>query len=619
MKLFEDRSFDAAAEKAAVLVKVYPEAPAIWNIYGGSLQETGQLDAAVEAFQRAVELAPENGKLIYNLARLHQKRNEHKTAIRLLKSVTELQPDWAKAHIMLGLSLEIKGHIKDAIACYTRSVALSPKDAKIQNRLGAILEQDGRFDEAIGCFQKAIAVKPDYPEAHYNLGNALKKTNRPSDAIASYRTAIKLNPDFAKAWFNLGNTLFDQDHHDDCLRCYDKVIRLRPNDVNAMKKRGSALIALGDMDSADLYYRNLLSQFPGDPDLHFSLGQVHKAQGDMSRAIGAYSEAYRLDANHTGAFTALVSSPTGTLSRDAIQTLARNHAAISAGVSIEKRLFLRAHVLRHAGALEKSWENYVRANTIIYSRNRELVLQTARAQQRTLARLRTLPAPNTVHQGDDPVSVFILGPSRSGKTTLEALLGTSPQIRRGYENPPFISMIEQSAAAFGLRPVKRLLDLTPDARDDFLDRYGKHLRMLCKDRHIFTDTSPHRIFNAWDIADLIPNAFFIFVQRDPLDTAVDIFWKHYHSANHYAHHPMTICHHVTWYRQVQDILAEQLGERAVIIDREELTSNPTKALTRIEAMLGRTLGCAIPPSLPGYGTKEARVFRGCFEAMLKTP
>lgn len=618
VNLFEGGSFEAAVQKAAALTKVYPNSASVWNMYAAALQETGQLDTAMAAFHRAAELAPENSKLVYNLARLHQKRNEHETAIRLLERTTELQPDWAKAHLMLGLSLKKLGHIQEAIASYTRAAALSPEDARIQNSLGALLEQDDRFEEAIQSFQRAISLRPDYPEAHYNLGNILKKSDQLGRAITSYQRALKLKPDFSEAWLNLGNTLFDQERYDHSLRCFDKVISLRPNDMSALKRRGRALIANGDVDMAKVLFEDLLSRFSDDPDIHFRLGQVHKAQGDMVRAIGRYSEAYRLDSNHGGAIVALLSAPTGSLSSDMIQMLDQSRDRTSAGLSADKRLFLKAHVRRHCGDLEGAWETYVQANAVIHSRDQDLARKTIQDHERTLALLRTRHAPSTPPpRDDDLVSLFILGPSRSGKTTLETALGTSPHIKRGYENPPFIPMIQESAAAFGLRSTKRLLDLTAEAQADFLARYRARLKASCMGRHVFTDTSPHRVFNVWEIADMVPNAFFVFVQRDPLDTAVDIFKKHYQSANHYAYHPGTIYHHVAWYRQVQDILVEQLGPRAIVIEHEALRADPAQALTRIEAMLGRALGCAEPPALPERATQETAVFRSHFEAMLK--
>lgn len=618
VNLFESKAFEAAVQKAAALIKLYPNSPSIWNMYGAALQETGHLDAAMSAFQRAAELDPENFKLIYNLARLHQRKGAHETAIQILARATELQPDWPKAHFMLGLSFKKLGRIQEAIASYTRAAALSPEDAGIQNSLGALLEQVEQVGEAIDCFEKAISLRPDYPEAHYNLGNTLKKIDQPDKAISSYRKALNLKPDFSEAWFNLGNTLYDQERYDHSLRCFDKVISLRPNDMSALKRRGRALIANGDVDMAKVLFEDLLSRCPDDPDIHFRLGQVHKAQGDMVRAIGRYSEAYRLDANHGGATVALLSAPTGSLSSNMIHMLDQNRDRTSAGLSADKRLFLKAHVRRHRGDLEAAWETYVQANAAIHSRDQDLALKTIQDHERTLALLRTRHAPSTPPPGDnDLVSLFILGPSRSGKTTLETALGTSPHIKRGYENPPFIPMIQESAAAFGLRSTKRLLDLTAEAKADFLARYRARLKAICKGRPVFTDTSPHRIFNVWEIADMVPNAFFVFVQRDPLDTAVDIFKKHYQSANHYAYHPVTIYHHVTWYRQVQDILVDQLGERAIVIDYEELQRAPVKALTQIEEMLGMPLGYAHPTSLPKQDSRETAVFRSYFEFHLK--
>lgn len=618
-KLLENRQFGEVVHRASSLTETYASVAAFWNLYGIALRETGQLNASLSAFRKAGTLDPGNEKISYNLALLHQKRQEHETARCLFQKLVETNPDWVKPRIRLGEILKNKGEIQDALPHYQRASELAPDDPKIQNAYGLVLSLDNRPEEAIPYFQKATELKNDYAKAHFNFGNTLKKNDKILEALEEYRKAVKIDPEFSEAWQNLGNTLILEEDYDEGIACYDKLLTLQPDDTDVMLARGRSLISAGYIDEAQDYFLRLIPVFPQISEFHYYTGRTYISQGDLENSIAYLSAAYHLNPHNIGVFATLASMPQGTLPDDIVTALKMNCEDVSSTLPRESRHFIKAHVLRHLGQYEKSWQHYVDANATVFSQTRSLVRKSIVEQNQMLAKVRTQGPPKPVHDDDNPISLFIVGPSRSGKTRLERLLATSRHVKRGYENPSFSIIAKKICSSHGLGAINRLGPLGEAGKTEFCEKYKARLRVICKPRCVFTDTSPYRIFNAWEIADKIPNAFFIFVQRDPLDTAADIFKKDYRSGNYYAYHPMTIHDHVTWYYEVQNILVERLGRRAVIIDHDEFQTNPTKGLTRIEAMLGGTLGCAIPPSPPERGTKEARVFRSYFEAMLRTP
>lgn len=62
------------------------------NSRGIVLEKTGSKEAALESFQRAVELAPRSTKFLVNLAKLHKAQNEYVEALRYMLLVTEIDP-----------------------------------------------------------------------------------------------------------------------------------------------------------------------------------------------------------------------------------------------------------------------------------------------------------------------------------------------------------------------------------------------------------------------------------------------------------------------------------------------------------------------------------------------
>jgi hypothetical protein len=165
------------------------------------------------------------------------------------------------------------------------------------------------------------------------------------------------------------------------------------------------------------------------------------------------------------------------------------------------------------------------------------------------------------------------------------------------------------------KPTELLSDLPPNGKLDFLRRYNSHVEEICKGRQVFTDTSPSRISDAWDIANLFPNSFFVFVKRSPIDTAVSIFRQYYNSGVTSAYDAETIRHYLAWYEDMQTVLTEQLGDRSIVVHHENFMSNPQEELTRIESMLGRQLRCQIPDDFTYKRSTMSDPFRDYFEAL----
>ena len=75
-----------------------------------------------------------------------------------------------------------------------------------------------------------------------------------------------------------------------------------------------------------------------------------------------------------------------------------------------------------------------------------------------------------------PRSIFIFGPSRSGKTTLERLIATCDGVKRGYENPILENSVRGAFRTAGLPTRERIIELPPQLDDLFRTFYWEDRR-----------------------------------------------------------------------------------------------------------------------------------------------
>jgi Flp pilus assembly protein TadD len=119
----------------------------------------GDLDGALEIFQRAVAAAPTS----------------------------------ALAHSKLGIVHVQKQQWDTAAAEFSKAVQLDPTYAPAYSNLGNVCRERGQLDQAIAYYQKAVSMDPDYWIAHQNLGIVYKQQGRVAEAVREFKTATRLS------------------------------------------------------------------------------------------------------------------------------------------------------------------------------------------------------------------------------------------------------------------------------------------------------------------------------------------------------------------------------------------------------------------------------------------
>jgi tetratricopeptide (TPR) repeat protein len=207
-----------------------------WAHYGlGTLhQGSGQVDKAIEYYQRAIAIQPDEPLPHYNLGVALASVNRLDEAVEEYKKTLEFQPNNAVAMNNLGNTLLLLGDLEQAMSYCRKAVQLDPNFAEAHFNIASILFLRGRADEAIEECERAVRAKPDYPEAHYALGAVLAQRGRLDEAIDAYRKALDPQPLFAAdVHYALGMALAARDRPEEAAAHFQEALTLRPNFLQA--------------------------------------------------------------------------------------------------------------------------------------------------------------------------------------------------------------------------------------------------------------------------------------------------------------------------------------------------------------------------------------------------
>jgi protein O-mannosyl-transferase len=150
--------------------------PTAWmahNNLGAVLLKKGELDDAIDHFNKAIEIKPDEASAFANLGNALLRKGELGAAIFQYQKAVELKPGEAGVHYNLANALLAQGEADDAIAEYQSTLAINPNYADAHNNLGAVLLQQGKLDQAIDHYQKALEINPQDVRAEGNLAWAL--------------------------------------------------------------------------------------------------------------------------------------------------------------------------------------------------------------------------------------------------------------------------------------------------------------------------------------------------------------------------------------------------------------------------------------------------------------
>jgi len=121
----------------------------------------GELDAAAERYEAAIERWPGFGRAVRNLAMVRLRQGDHVAAADLQRRVVEHRPDDATAHGLLGFALASLERHDGALASYRTAHALDPDTVDwVVGAVGSAIELD-RLDEATGMLAAALDWSPD--------------------------------------------------------------------------------------------------------------------------------------------------------------------------------------------------------------------------------------------------------------------------------------------------------------------------------------------------------------------------------------------------------------------------------------------------------------------------
>ncbi len=296
------RQLNRFQDSLANLIKDKPEAEKeIAEAYGrlGQTYHAYQLlTAAGTCYANAHQIAPQEFRWSYLLARIHHEMGELQEAETFYKLAAAQVDDYPALWVHLGDVLFQANRVEDAQKAFEQALSLSPRSAAALFGLGQVAMASGNHETAVIHFEDALSFLPQANRINFSLGTAYRNLGKTELAKSFLAKAGKIGPKEQDPLYedlqNLqrgerihtiqGKTAFNAGDYRGAVQKFTKAAQAAPESAGPRINLATALTMLGDVDSAIYQFLEALVLEPTNANTLFNLGSIYSRTNRLIEA-----------------------------------------------------------------------------------------------------------------------------------------------------------------------------------------------------------------------------------------------------------------------------------------------------------------------------------------------
>ncbi len=308
--------------------------PEGYNTAGVMHYQSQEIDEAITAFKRALQINPRYQPAKNNLHQLYREQGvaaladeTYPAAMSFFSQALQLDPTDSTLYNLTGEVYARNGDHENAIVEYKKALQFNPGDtdgkrnlARSYNNLGVQLTQSQRWEEAIDAYAQARQLMPDLASVKTNLtdlywrrANTLREKGNLDLAIQAYRELLEFDSGALDVHSLLGDLYFQKRDYLQAIREFNAAFTADPeapqarnNLIAVYHKYGQVLDNQKRYDQAIAQLEAGLALAPAHINLRLSLAYVHEHTKDFDSAGRVFEGILELEPDNLQAKTGLV-------------------------------------------------------------------------------------------------------------------------------------------------------------------------------------------------------------------------------------------------------------------------------------------------------------------------
>ena len=330
-----DRQDDSFSLKPAADLVLRPEgerkAGALaYFVEGAAYEENGEIDKALEAYRKVLNVDPGQAELASRVAALLTRQDDFPQAIDILKDAIKANPNNAEPYSQLAfIYAKYLKKMDQAVDYANRAITLNPRDIEAYQRLCEIELAAGEEKKALQALDRATKVHSDDAAFWTGLGKLyasilFKPDSQPKDDELGrineiFKKAAERANDDPTVLKDVADYYASSQQLKEAIPLYLRVLELQPDDANAREKLATGFILTNQRAKAVEMLEQIIKQHPEKYQPYDLLAQVlddearslqrakrlDEAKAKFVKVAANYEQSLLINPDHAGTYLRL--------------------------------------------------------------------------------------------------------------------------------------------------------------------------------------------------------------------------------------------------------------------------------------------------------------------------
>lgn len=299
-------------------------------VEGMTFEENGEMDKALEAYRKVLNVDPGQSQLASRVAALLIQQEDFPQAIDVLKDAIKANPNDAEPYHQLAyIYAKYLKKTDQAVDYANRAIALNPRDIEAYQRLCEIELAAGHEQKALDALERATKVRSDDASFWTRLGKLYAAVLFKPDSQPKPDELKRVNEIFKKAVENakddpailkdVADYYASSQQLKEAIPLYLRVIELQPDDANAREKLATGFILTDQRGKAVELLEQIIKEHPEKYQPYDLLAQVlddearslqrdnrlEEAKAKFAKVAANYEQSLLINPNHAGTYLRL--------------------------------------------------------------------------------------------------------------------------------------------------------------------------------------------------------------------------------------------------------------------------------------------------------------------------
>lgn len=255
--------------------KASPGFYAAWFNAGASAEAVTDLASAESHYRKALEVRPDYGPALVNLAVLMDRTNREGAAKALVADALKKFPTRAGPHLAAGTRALRQRDLTTAESEAREAIKQDERNVAAMLLMAQVFRAEGRFDTARFAVDNALALEPGNALLHLERAQVLLGQKDRKEALFAAERAARLRPSLAEAQQLYGVLLLEHGLSSEAVDTFQRLAAMAPTSAKAQLNLGNALRAQKQYAQAEAAYTKALALNKDLDEVHFNLGLLY--------------------------------------------------------------------------------------------------------------------------------------------------------------------------------------------------------------------------------------------------------------------------------------------------------------------------------------------------------